>query len=508
MSLPEPHSLWIETAPAPDRSGGSLPSQADVVVVGAGIAGLTAACRLAESGRGVLVLEAARVAAGVSGHTTAKVTAQHGLRYDRLRRRKGDAAAAEYAAAQVDALEWIDAQVSAKGVDCGWTRLSSYVYTTRDEDREQYAAEADACGRAGLSATYLTDAPLPFPVAAAVRVDNQAQFHPRRWLLHLAERIEAAGGQILEGVRVTGAKAQGTTVVTDQGEVAASDVVVATHYPVLDRGGFFARLEPIRDLVVSGPVDPARAPEGAFLCTSASRSVRTAPGDDGSVRLIVGGENYRTGTVMEVQRRHETLARWAAEHFGVEKVTHRWSAQDLVTPDGVPYAGTYHPGATRLWVATGFNLWGMTGGTAAGLLVADLVLGRADEERAALMSPLRADVDQVPGVVKDNVVVAGHLVGDLARAVSRAPDPDSLLPGQARVGRVGRRIVGTYCDTDGAVHAVEAQCTHLGCTLAFNDAEKSWDCPCHGSRFGLDGSVLHGPAVRPLRRVALERDTE
>jgi Rieske Fe-S protein len=150
----------------------------------------------------------------------------------------------------------------------------------------------------------------------------------------------------------------------------------------------------------------------------------------------------------------------------------------------------------------------MTGGTAAGLLVADLVLGQADEERAALMSPLRADVDQLPGLVKDNVVVAGHLVGDLARAVTSEADPASLLPGQARVGRMGRRIVGAYCDTDGAVHAVEAQCTHLGCTLAFNDAERSWDCPCHGSRFGVDGSVLQGPAVRPLRPLALEREEE
>ena len=508
MMLPEPLSLWMDTAPAPERAGGELPSRADVVVVGAGIAGLTTACVLAEAGRDVIVLEARQVAAGVSGNTTAKVTAQHGLRYDRLRRRKGDAAAAEYAAAQVDALEWIEAQVAATGVDCDWQRLPSYIYTTREEDRQQFAAEADACGRAGLTAAYVTETPLPFPVAAAVRVEDQAQFHPRRWLLSLADRVEAAGGRIVETVRVTGVKEHGTTVVTAQGEIAADDVVVATHYPILDRGGFFARLEPIRDLVVSGPVAPSRAPDGMFLCTSESRSLRTARAGDGQLRLVVGGENYRTGTAGDVVRRHETLARWASEHFGVDEVTHRWSAHDLVTPDGVPYAGPYHPGAEHLWVAAGFNLWGMTGGTAAGRLVADLLLGRADEERAALMSPLRADVDQVPGLVKDNVVVAGHLVGGLARAATQDVGFESLGPGEARVGRLGRRVVGAYRDAGGALHAVEAQCSHLGCTLSFNDGERSWDCPCHGSRFALDGSVLHGPAVRPLRPVEPTAETE
>jgi glycine/D-amino acid oxidase-like deaminating enzyme/nitrite reductase/ring-hydroxylating ferredoxin subunit len=500
MSLPRPSSLWIDTAPAPDRTAYDLPAHGDVVVVGAGIAGLTAACRLAEAGRQVLVLEAGRVAAGVSGHTTAKVTAQHGLRYDRVRRHKGVAATAEYAAAQVEALDWIDAQVRANGVDCGWERLPSYLWSEHIEDRQTYAAEAAACVEAGLPAQVREVSPLPFPVGVALRMENQAQFHPRRWLLHLAERIEAAGGRVVEGTRVTGTADHGTTVVTERGHVSGTDVVVATHHPILDRGGFFARIEPMRDLVVSGPVAADRAPTGTFLCTTSSRSVRTAT-VDGRLHLVVGGEAYRTGTVSDVERRYETLARWAAEHFGMDEVTHRWSAHDLITPDGVPYAGRYHPGAEHLWVATGFNQWGMTGGTAAGALVADLILERADEQRAALFDPSRPDLDQLPGLVKDNAVVAAHLVADYARAAAVAPDTSALGPGQARVGRDGIRVVGAYRDQDGALHRVDARCTHLGCVLSFNDAERSWDCPCHGSRFGVDGSVLHGPAVRPLDRL-------
>jgi len=503
MRLPESRSLWIDTTTAPDRSGAPVPRTADVVVIGAGIAGLTVACRLAEAGRDVLVLEADRVAAGVSGNTTAKLTAQHGLRYDRLRRRKGESAIAEYAAAQLEALDWIAAQAESGAVDCSFQRVPTWVYSTRADDREAYAAEADAARAAGLAAFYLTESPLPFPVAAAVRIEGQAQFHPRRWLLHLAQRVEAAGGRIVELCRATGL--DGDTVTTALGPVAGREVVVATHFPIFDRAGFFARLEPIADLVVSGPVDPELAPEGAFLCTSESRSLRTVPRDDGTTDLIVGGENHRVGAGGDVLRRQEALAAWAAEHFGITAISHRWSAHDLVTPDGMMYAGRYHPGAEHLWVATGFNLWGMTGGTAAGLLVADLIEGRADPERAALFNPSRVDVDQIPGVVKDNAVVARHLVGDVLSAAARQPALDDLAPGQGRVARVGGRLVAAHRDEAGVLHTVDARCTHLGCTVSFNDAEQSWDCPCHGSRFAPDGSVLRAPAVKPLRPVSPAR---
>lgn len=504
MKLPSSQPVWAEDEPTARRARAHLPATADVVVVGAGIAGLTTAYRLAEAGRSVLVLEALAVGAGVSGHTTAKVTAQHGLRYARLRRSKGEEGAAQYAAAQLDALEWIADEVRTHDVQCDWQRVPTHLFGSNPQDREELVKEAEACSAAGLPATFAEQSPeLPFDHDGVVRVEGQAQFHPRRWLAHLAARLEAHGGVIAEGQRVLDVVDGGRTVVTATHRVTATDVVVATHFPILDRGGWFARLEPERDLVVSGPVDPARAPDAPYLGVSASRSLRTVPRPDGGLDLVVGGENYRTGAAADVMRRHQLLAQWASDHFGVEEITHRWSAHDLVTPDGVPYAGPYHPGTSHLWVLAGFNLWGMTGGTAAAHLVADLILGRADRRLAALFDPQRVGLDQAPGLLRANAVVARHLAGDLVGAALTDLAPGDLSPGSARVGRVGTKVVAAHRDDEGVLHAVGGRCSHLGCVVAFNDAERSWDCPCHGSRFDVDGAVLHGPAVAPLERVNL-----
>lgn len=504
MRLPPPRARWRLDEPTTGTPRTEVPTASDVVVVGAGIAGLTTAYRLARAGRSVLVLEARSVGDGVSGHTTAKVTAQHGLRYARLRRSKGAEAAAHYAAAQLDALEWIDDEVRTHEVECEWQRVPTHLFGTTPQDRDDLEQEAEACSAAGLPASFRErSSTLPFDHRGVVRVEGQAQFHPGRWLRHLATQVEAHGGVVAEGQRVLDVVDGGRTVVTATHRVRASEVVIATHFPILDRGGWFARLEPERDLVVSGPVDPARAPDGPYLGVGVSRSLRTTPGRDGGIDLIVGGENYRTGAASDVLRRHQVLAQWAADHFGVEEVTHRWSAHDLVTPDGVPYAGPYHPGASHLWVLAGFNLWGMTGGTAAGQLVADLILGRADPGRAALFDPQRVSLDQAPGLVRANAVVARHLAGDLVGAALTEVTPGDLSPGVARVGRFGTKLVAAYRDPDGVLHAVAGRCSHLGCVVSFNDAEKSWDCPCHGSRFDVDGAVLHGPAVDPLAPVAL-----
>jgi glycine/D-amino acid oxidase-like deaminating enzyme/nitrite reductase/ring-hydroxylating ferredoxin subunit len=516
-------SYWIESAAAPDRGTVELPDRVDVAVVGGGIAGLTAAHLLTEAGRTVAVLEADRVAAGVSGHTTAKVTAQHGARYRTLVQRHGARAAARYAASQLAALEWIAGEVERLGIECEFSRRDAFVYASTDAEREELTAEARAQSEAGLPASLVTDVDLPFPVTGAVRCTDQAQFHPRRWLLGLAAHAEAAGCVIAERARVLGVRSGsggagsggagsdgsrgsgsgGMVVRTERGDVRATDVIVATHYPVLDRGMFFARLEPVRDLVVASEVADGQAPTGMYISMDSGHSIRATPLPDGRQLLIVLGEHYRTGQRVDVAAKFDRLAAWARDRLGVPEPSYRWAAHDLSTVDGLPYVGRYHPGSDHLWVATGFGQWGMTGGTMAGMLLRDLIVGERPEW-AGLYDPNRVPDGRAGlALVRANAEVAAHLVTDHARAIADRSELDALKPGDGVVTRVGARLVAAHRDDSGALHAVSARCTHLGCIVQFNNAERSWDCPCHSSRFDLDGRVLNGPAVRPLRRIDL-----
>jgi glycine/D-amino acid oxidase-like deaminating enzyme/nitrite reductase/ring-hydroxylating ferredoxin subunit len=490
-------SLWVATAPAPERTS-QVPISADVVVLGAGIAGLTTAYLLAEAGRKVAVIEAGRVASGVSGYTTAKVSAQHGLRYARLASTKGPAAAASYGASQLAALDWIVRVAREHDIECELERVDSYVYTTDPARREALRAETEAARVAGLPASYVDSVDIPVDAVGAVRFAGQAQFHPRQWLLGLASLVEANGGRIVEGVRATGVSSGEPMLVrTTAGSVQVHAVVVATHYPILDRGLFFARLDPVRDLVVAGPA-PTEV-TGTYLDADTHHSIRVATAG-GRRYLVVGGEHYRVGEQVDVAEKYRRLADWAGERLGLREIEYRWSAHDMSTADGVPYIGRYHPGARDLYVATGFGQWGMTGGTAAGMLLADLVRGR-ENDLAELYDPNRVSLSSLPSLVSNNMTVAKHLVGDHVRAL-RPADPAALEPGAACVTRRGASMVASYRDESGELHEVNARCTHLGCLVAFNNAERSWDCPCHGSRFDVDGAVLRGPAVHPLRRMS------
>ncbi len=490
IELPEPRSLWVDTAPAPDRAGRDLPAEADVVVIGAGIAGLTTAYGLARAGKSVVVLEAAQVASGVSGHTTAKLSAQHALKYATLTSRKGKPAATRYGRAQLEAIEWVARTSSELGIDCGFRRRDSFVYSTDSSQLGKLQQEADAA-EAGLPADFVEHVDLPITTVGAVRFVDQAQFHPRHWLLGLADHIERLGGHVVERVRARKLDERPSpTVHTDRGQVKARDVVVATHYPIFDRGLYWARLDITRDLVVAGV---GEAPPGMYLDAVTHRSIRGHTEGDRHY-VIVGGEHYRTGEPVDVEARYRRLAE-AATTFGVTKATHRWSAHDMTTLDNVPYIGRYHPATHHVWVATGFGQWGMTGGTSAGLVLTELITG-GDHPAANLYDPNRFDLKSSVTLAEDGAKVGKQYVAGYTRALtSTAGD---LAPGTAKVSRRGADVVASYRGEDGQLREVSARCTHLGCVVAFNNAEKTWDCACHGSRFATDGSVIQGPATRPL----------
>lgn len=497
-------SYWVDSTEAPVTSVPPELPDVDVLVIGGGIAGISTAYCLRKDGLRVALVEAGELCTGVTGYTTAKVTSQHGMIYADLQKTFDADTARAYGASQQRALNWLAQEIADLGVSCDFAERDNYVYGTEQAHREQLQHEAEVASGLGLPAEFLDDVPLPFPTTGAVRFTGQAEFHPRRWLLALAERITGDGSYVLQGVRALGIE-EGTphTVATTAGPVRADHVVVATHYPIFDRGGFFARLSPKRDLVVGASLSADRAPDGMFIAVDSSHSIRTAPLEDGKALLIVGGENYRTGDDSKVQERYDRLAAWTREHFAPDDFAYRWSAQDNSTLDSIPYIGRYHPRADRLWVATGFGAWGMTNGTLSGLLLRDLIVDGTSDV-AHVFDPNRLSlVASATSFVKDNLKVASELVGGYVGAL-RATRPGELAPGEATVCPLGGRMAAVYRDETGAVAAVSATCTHLGCLVAFNDAEKTWDCPCHGSRFALDGAVLHGPAVDPLEPLSVE----
>ncbi|NUP29677.1 MAG: FAD-binding oxidoreductase, partial [Nocardia sp.] len=403
-------SYWMQSTGRTSYPRVTDDVEADVAVIGGGVAGLCCAWEIAGTGRSVVVLEADRIVSGTTGYTSAKVSAQHTLIYDSLQ----STFARMYARSQQDAVEHLVHTATDLHIDCELERAPAYTYVTAAEGVDQIRAEVDAAVRAGLPASLVADTGLPFPVAAAIRVADQVQFHPRRYLLALAAKFTGRGGRIFERTRVLGLHEDDPCRLTTEygATVRARDVVIATHYPVFDRALLFTRLQPRRELAVAGPLPADSDPTGMYITQEENtRSVRTAPYRDGRRLLIVTGEHLRPGTV-STEERFDRLASWARDRFPVESIDYHWGAQDNTTTDSLPYIGRFHPGTRHVHVATGFGGWGMTHGIMAGKLLAAELDGDP-LPWARIYDPLRLHpVVEAGGLMKSGLEVGRHLLGD------------------------------------------------------------------------------------------------
>jgi glycine/D-amino acid oxidase-like deaminating enzyme/nitrite reductase/ring-hydroxylating ferredoxin subunit len=490
-------SIWFQGLDRPTRPALEEDVHVDACVVGAGISGLSAAFELSRSGASVLVLEARQVGAGASGYNTAKLSSLHGLTYARLERQLGAERARLYGAANERGIERVHEIAGELGIECDLRRKPNLVYAESDDERSDVEREVEAARRASLPARLVEETDLPYAIAAAVQFERQAEFHPVKYLEGLAGGLEAEGVRVCEGNRVVSVSGGSPCRVRTEGgrTVTAGAVVVATQLPILDRGAFFARCHPERSYVVAAPHEGPAATGGMYLSTeSPAHSVRVHE-LDGRPWLLVGGESHKTGHG-DAAERYRRLEAWARERFGMEPEL-RWATQDQMPVDGVPFIGPVDPVSKNVYVTTGFRKWGLAMGIAAGELLAALVDGR-DHPWAKLFdtSRLRPRAGAA-SFAKENLDVALRFFGD---RVAKRGSAESIEPGEGRVVGAGLGQRAVHRDDDGNLHALSARCTHLGCIVNWNAGERTWDCPCHGSRFGIHGEVITGPAVRPLER--------
>ena len=498
-------SPWVVTAHRPDLGDTSFrPVTADVAVLGGGLVGLTTALLAARGGASVVVVEGSVIARGVTAQSTVKASLGQGLLLGQIARKHGEDTAGAYVAFNRTGLEQLTglaSEMAGGPSDCGLRQAPHVLYATDTTHADALAAEVELAKRLGLAVSSGADVPFAIDVTRSAAWEETYAFHPGTYLGGLAALAVQAGVTILEGAPAQDVEhGSPCRVRTTAGEVTAERVVVATHVPVLDRGLHFARYKQHREYGVAGVLPEGVDPGMTYDVGSPTRSTRTVELD--GVRLvIVVGESHTTGRAPDTTRRPERLRSWARQHLDVTEWRYHWATQDVFPLDHLPWVGPLTVGQPRVLTASGFSAWGMTNGTAAARVLTDLL---SDRENAwtGMLDPRRPGLTALPSLLTTNVSAGGHFVsGRLWRKSEKAVE--RLQPGQGTVVRSGTKHVAVHCDDEGALHAVSARCTHLGCIVGWNGEARSWDCPCHGSRFDVDGNVLHGPAVKPLEQVEL-----
>jgi glycine/D-amino acid oxidase-like deaminating enzyme/nitrite reductase/ring-hydroxylating ferredoxin subunit len=503
------NSVWSEATPAPPYPPLDRNVAVDVAVVGGGITGITAGLLLARAGRRVAVVEARRIGKGETGKTTAHLTEALDVPYHTLISRFGLAGARLAAAAQRAAIDRIAAFADECAIPCDFRHVPGFAFAETKAEVAELEREAVAAQKLGLSVSLVDRAPLPFPIEGALRFDEQASIHPRIYLQGLERAFVALGGQIFEDTQVVSID-EGTRgndsgvcrVISDRGVVSARAVIVAAHVPIVNRVLLHAKLAAYRSYVLGIDLTgDAGIGDGLYWdLADPYHYIRSQTIADRRY-LLVGGEDHKVGEADDTTAPFERLEAYVRARFGreVAPTDYRWSGQIVASADGLPYVGR-NSLSHDVYVATGYAGNGITQGTLAAMVLADEICG-IEHPLGRLLDATRIKPFASAGaVLSENIDYPKHLLTD--RLPGNVGDGEAALttiaPGEGRVVSLAGERLAVYRNANGQVSALSAVCTHLGCLVHWNTTEKSWDCPCHGSRFDPHGRVLNGPAVSAL----------
>jgi glycine/D-amino acid oxidase-like deaminating enzyme/nitrite reductase/ring-hydroxylating ferredoxin subunit len=474
-------SIWSKEIKFPEREQLRKDLNVDVAVIGAGLVGILTAMQLKEAGLRVVVLEGYKTASGQTQNTTAKITSQHGLIYDKIIKNFGTENALLYARANEEAIEDYAQIIKNRNLECHFERYPAYLYSTESE--EEIEKELKAALKCSIDADFTTKTTLPFQVKGAIKFKNQAQFNPLEFLKEISAQIEIYEHTLVKGI-------EDNIAVADFGKVQAENIVVTSHYPFLNMPGYyFLRTHQDRSYAIA--LANAGKMDGMYRDADKKGLSFRNYGD----QLIFSGGAHRTGENKEGNK-YETLRRLGAEYYKNATETAFWSAQDCMTLDGIPYIGLYSDTTPHLYVATGFNKWGMTTSMVASKIIRDMIVGNKNPYED-LFTPKRFKINaSMTNILQETKQVAS---GIFLKKLKPATESLEAIPiNQGGIVDVEGEKVGVYKDKDKDVYVVSIKCTHLGCQLEWNQDELTWDCPCHGSRYDYKGTLIDNPALEDV----------
>ena len=475
-------SIWDESCEFDKREELKGDIKTDILIIGAGIAGILIGYFLKQNGREVVLIDKSEIASGNTRNTTAKITSQHDLIYNKLIQEFGEEKAKQYARANELAIRKYREIIKERKIECDFEELPAYIYSLNDTDLLK--KEVDAARHLGIDAEYVEKVDLPLEVKGAVKFNNQGQFNPLKFLKDISKELT-----IYENTKAI--KIEENLVSTDKGNIVANHIVIATHYPIINAPGYyFMKMHQERSYVIALE-NADNNIKGMYIdYEKQGYSFRNYKG-----LLLLGGISQRTGE-NESGGSYDKLRNIAKDLYPNSREKCHWSAQDCMTIDGIPYIGKYADSTPNIYVATGFNKWGMTSSMVSAMIISDLILEK-DNDFSEIFSPKRFDLSlSINNIANDLVKTAKNFIAQKISIPSS--EIQHIKNGHAGIVDYNGQKVGVYKDENGKEFIVSTKCSHLGCELHWNADELTWDCPCHGSRFDYTGKLIESPANKDI----------
>lgn len=514
-------SYWVSTWIEKKKEYPKLQEkkQADIVIIGGGLTGLTAAYYLTKVGKEVILLEKDKIYNHTSGNTTAKITSQHGLFYSYLLQSVGRTEAKQYLQANEEAIQNIAKIIEEEKIECDFEWQDAYVFTQKQEEVEKLKKEVEALEYLGFPAEFVENIPVPIKekekqeskdsiniqkkVLGAIRFKNQAQFNPCLYAQGLADKIEERKGKIFENTKVVDIKKQGDDyeILTEEVSIKAKQVIIASHYPMINAPGFyFMKMYQVTSYLIAVETKEPLF-EGMYINSEdPTISLRTAKHGEKRL-LIVGGMDHKTGAKIDLKDSYRKLEEVAKQLYPDSKVLYRWNTEDCISLDKIPYIGEFSHLWPNVYVGTGYKKWGMTSSNVAAKIITDKILGKKNNNeevfKSTRLKPIK-NYEELGNMLKE--VSYSAIFNKLEKIQEAVKD---VKQNEGKIVEVEGKKVGVYRDEKGEIYVVKPYCTHLGCELSWNNLDKTWDCPCHGSRFTYEGKAIYDPSIKDLEKFYL-----